>query len=196
MRVNAAQDFDGNFPSFQLPRCVGYFSLDEQRQYHGDTSQLRYLKLPGQEKNQSQWKVRYDLRKGLKHVIDKDQEKVKLHMLDDMLTWILEERTKKGSFVINVDSPLRPLEMEFVCFRGLLTVIACTPYENRESWSILATKFQKTIFLWQVKTRDNSDDNPRLKEMTLWGYKFEQYLCAGKNNHILIHNSIKLMINM
>ena len=160
-------------------QCVGYFSLDEQRQYHPDASQLRFLHLPPSRANQIEWRVRFDLRSGIQEAVEKDQEKVKNHMLDDMLTWILQERKAKHSFVINVDSPLRTLETEFVCFRGLLTLISCTPYLPQDSWSILATQFQKTVYLWQLKEGDDCHRNPRLREMALWGFKFEQYLCAG-----------------
>jgi hypothetical protein len=76
---------------------------------------------------------------------------------------------------------------EFVCFRGLLTALIFTPYENQEGWKILATKFQNTIYLWQIKEqRENGNNfsrNPRnakrMQEMTMWGFKFEQYLCSG-----------------
>ena len=85
-----------------------------------------------------------------------------------------------NSYVVNVDSPLRPLEIEFVCFRGLLTLVMTTPYENRESWSIVATKFQNSIYLWHLKANPfHEQTSTRQQEMTAWGFRFEQYLCTS-----------------
>ena len=140
--------------------------------------------------------MKFNLRNGVSDAIDKDQESIKQKMLDDMLTWILQERKADNSSIVDLQQPLRPLHIEFVCFRGLLTVLIYTPYENQEGWRILATKFQNTIYLWQMKDlRENGNSfsrNPRnaqrMQEMTMWGFKFEQYLCSGKSKYSFITN--------
>lgn len=75
------------------------------------------------------------------------------------------------------------LPVDFVCFRGLLTVIVCTPYENQEDWIICATKFRGTIYLCAFDTTDKVHSRKNMTErdklMTYWGYKFEQYMTTG-----------------
>ncbi|XP_046462043.1 decapping and exoribonuclease protein-like [Daphnia pulex] len=184
------QNFNGNFPTFEMPKAVGTFSLDIHRKYHSDFSELRYLTFDIPESGSC--KVKFDLRKGISDAIDKDQESIKQKMLDDMLTWILQERKADNGLIVDLQQPLRPLLTEFVCFRGLLTALIFTPYENQEGWKILATKFQNTIYLWQIKEqRENGNNfsrNPRnakrMQEMTMWGFKFEQYLCSATPDSI------------
>nr|CAH0098465.1 unnamed protein product [Daphnia galeata] len=179
------ENFNGNFPTFEMPKSVGTFSLDVNRKYNNDFSELRYLTFEIPESGSC--KVKFNLRNGVSDAIDKDQESIKQKMLDDMLTWILQERKADNSSIVDLQQPLRPLHIEFVCFRGLLTVLIYTPYENQEGWKILATKFQNTIYLWQMKElRENGNSfsrNPRnaqrMQEMTMWGFKFEQYLCSA-----------------
>ena len=184
----------GNFPTFEMPKSVGTFSLDVNRKYNNDFSELRYLTFEIPESGSC--KVKFNLHNGVSDAIDKDQESIKQKMLDDMLTWILQERKADNSSIVDLQQPLRPLHIEFVCFRGLLTVLIYTPYENQEGWKILATKFQNTIYLWQMKElRENGNSfsrNPRnaqrMQEMTMWGFKFEQYLCSGKSKYSFITN--------
>lgn len=77
------------------------------------------------------------------------------------------------------------LKINFVCFRGLLTAISATIYENRDDWLICATKFKSVIYLCGFDTQQDIDRREKMtdreKLMCAWGYKFEQYLTAGKN---------------
>lgn len=172
----------GNFPTFQLPKTLGSFSLDTYRNYHNDYSELRYLALPDESNDDGYWDVEFDLHKGIEKVIEKDEDSIREKMLDDMLTWILQERAAENMSLVDIQNPLRPLQIEFVCFRGLLTMLITTPYETKENWVIVASKFQNTIFLWDLKDNRNNQNNrmnPKLQAMSIWGFKFEQYLCAG-----------------
>lgn len=99
----------------------------------------------------------------------------------------LQERAACNWAIFNPVNPLRPLDIEFVCFRGLLTMIMASPYEFQDGWTVVATKFQNTIYLWQLKEAQNvparnggRNNQQRLREMCMWGFKFEQYLCVGK----------------
>lgn len=180
----------GNFPTFQLPKCVGSFSLDLERNYHSDLSQLQYLQLPNPKEDQEpnlankDWEVEFDLGKGIQNAIEKDEVLTNQTMLDNLLTWILQERKAENFSLVDLQKPLKPLQVDFVCYRGLLTMLITTPYENQENWTILATKLHDTIYLWDLKDQKKpnwrSNNNPRMKEMSLWGFKFEQYLCKGK----------------
>ena len=72
------------------------------------------------------------------------------------------------------------LNTDFVTWRGHLTKMLCTPYENREPWKMAATRFNDTIYISEVETekakRDRINQSPKHHEMCYWGYKFENYL--------------------
>ena len=110
----------GDFPNFQQPKYVGSFSLDVHRNYHHDFSELRYLALPLSPPNTGscRWKVEYNLRKGIKNAVVKDELSVKNKMLDDLLTWIVQERANKNRTIINPEKLDAPIDLDFVCFRG------------------------------------------------------------------------------
>jgi RAT1-interacting protein len=113
-------------------------------------------------------------------VIEKDEEYIRQNMLDDLLRWILQERKAEHKNIIDHKHPLRPLLVEFVCYRGLLTLLIATPYECQENWTLLATRFQNSIYLWQLKDQEKYyNSTVKQKEMSMWGFKFEQYLCAS-----------------
>jgi len=102
----------------------------------------------------------------------------------------IQERINGNKDIFKSDQSKQPLESEFVCFRGILTLIMQTPYERKDRWVIAASKFQDTIYLWELQelyasVRDNAND-PRAREISLWGVKFEQYLCAGNMLLLLI----------
>ena len=59
--------------------------------------------------------------------------------MDFILRWI---------FVNKVDLS----GVDFVCWRGLLTKLLTTPFENREGWIIGASKFRGTWFLHDFPT--------------------------------------------
>jgi len=181
--------FDGNFPVFQLPKLIGSFSLDNRRKYHNDNSELRYISLPGNG-TETTWKVHFDLTAGVENAIEKDSDAIKNHMLDDLLTWIVQERKLKNPMFVDGQSPQQRVRgIDFVCFRGLLTLIIATPYESRakdKSWKLVATRYQNIIYLWQIKEEDDERrsfrHNPLQHQMSIWGFKFEQYLCADSEN--------------
>ena len=77
--------FDRKFPSFRLPSEVGSFSLDPQRVFVPDRSQLRYFCPPDGYPHRVA--LAWDLRHGYRHFIRRD-DSVK-EKLDDLLRWIL-----------------------------------------------------------------------------------------------------------
>lgn len=90
---------------------------------------------------------------------------------------------------------------DFVCYRGLLTMLMCTPYEKDEDWIICATKWKGTIFMCARETdrkrlyREQMTD--KQKQFMSWGYKFEQYMSSGKRPHkgFMYHRWKKLETN-
>lgn len=73
----------------------------------------------------------------------------------------------------------------FVFYRGLLTKILGTPYENRDSWKIGAMLKNGTIYLRNIDTEESIENrrqqsnNPRQSRMASWGYNFESFLLSG-----------------
>lgn len=72
---------------------------------------------------------------------------------------------------------------DFVCWRGLLTKLLCTPYEKLEGWKIAVCRFRGTLYMCEFDTeeklQDDRFDDKRQQEMCYWGFKFETYITAG-----------------
>lgn len=175
--VKRANSYDGRFPSFRKPSEIGFFSLDSERKFHNDNHQMKYISLPHNLKN-----VYMDLNAGYENAIRKDFGKKE--KIDILLTWILlhQEEVKHIFHVPNSNKP----QIDFVCFRGLLTTIGTTIYENKDDWLICATKFRSVIYLCAFDTEDHvhrrETATERDKQMSAWGYKFEQYLVTDTPN--------------
>lgn len=156
--------FDSN-SDFQKPTVVGHFCLDSDRNYLPNASLLKYLYF------KEEADVNFDLNDGLSKHIAKDEylnEK-----LDHIFCWL--HRNKYTEELSTID---------FVCFRGLLTKIMCTPYEDKEAWIICAKRLHNTIFLCEFETeekkREKENASDKMKTFTAWGYKFEQYMLSEK----------------
>jgi len=176
---------DKKFPFFRRPRIIGSFSVDANRKFVGDRSQMRFF-CPERLKNSSQAgssykRVNWDLNDGYDQVIRKDDSFKKDEGISFMLKWICHN---KSAFQIidqttNETAPLSTLSTDFVAFRGLLTTIMCTPYEKREGWQIFAVKHRGTIYLRQMDTdaklKAEANKSETQHRMCSWGYKFEQY---------------------
>ncbi|XP_064453488.1 decapping and exoribonuclease protein isoform X3 [Mirounga angustirostris] len=71
-----------------------------------------------------------------------------------------------------------------VTWRGHLTKLLTTPYEQQEGWQLAASRFQGTLYLSEVETPAARAQRlarpPLLRELMYMGYKFEQYMCADK----------------
>ena len=117
--------------------------------------------------------------------------------IDRLLEWILHNKnvfqvhgspTKPesgGSKPVEEESvKLDTLSTDFVCFRGLLTALMCTPYERRDGWEFNAVKFKNTIYLCAVETEQKraqrQNETQRQRDMCSWGYKFEQYVLSDQ----------------
>lgn len=159
------------FPSISKPTIVGHFSIDGKREYKSDARNCKYLWNGWHQSG----RVGFDLNLGYENAIHQPDNDVKL---DQMLRFILENSQKLS----DEESQLR---YQFVCFRGLLRLIMCTPYDNNvsKSWIILATKYRGTIYLCAQETdihrRSRESETKDQKRFCSYGYKFEQYLLTG-----------------
>ncbi|XP_076033077.1 decapping and exoribonuclease protein-like isoform X2 [Oratosquilla oratoria] len=129
-------------------------------------------------------KVAMDLDFAMDKAKLKDFEKTKDEKLDRLLQWI-QYNSHRLYGNSDKNKPLENIFPKIVCFRGLLTEIMCTPFEDREGFIICATKFRGTIYLYAYETperiQDRRNQTERQKRMCCWGYKFEQYMTQGKD---------------
>lgn len=159
---------------------LGDFSLDERRHFCHDQRNLHFIPVD--------WagakKVNFDLNVAMDKVTRKNYEETKMEKLDRMLQWILSN-TAKFHTRESAGKTLQCLSTDFVCFRGLLTQLLCTPYEDREGWIVCATRFRDTIYLCAYDTPERKaqreGETDMQKKMSSWGYKFEQYMIDGSN---------------
>jgi hypothetical protein len=86
--VTPVSRFNGKFPDFRRPLELGSFSLDADRAYVNDRSQLRAFRPPPNDRNSG---VRWDLRSGYNSFIKRD-ESIKEY-LDHLLEWIQTNKT-------------------------------------------------------------------------------------------------------
>lgn len=155
-----------NFPRFTCPLLEGAFSVDANRNYQHGFQNLKYLKIPQN--------VRFDLNQGDEKYVPKppsaDDEK-----LDHILNYIMDHKDQatKNNRVL----------ADFICFRGLLRMLMCTPYEEREPWIVLATKFRNTIYLCAEETPLKKAEKARRTERDYhfirYGFKFESYILSN-----------------
>lgn len=177
---------DAKFPFFRRPRVIGCFSVDSNRKFLGDRSEMRFF-CPEKLKNSSQAgssykRVNWDLNEGYDKVVHKDVLFSKDEGLSLMLKCIVDN---KSAFQVidqktNETAPFNSLSTDFVCFRGLCTTIMCTPYEKREGWQLFAVKHHGTIYLREMPTeaklKSEANKSEHQTRMCSWGFKFEQYM--------------------
>ncbi|XP_060071695.1 decapping and exoribonuclease protein-like [Ylistrum balloti] len=175
--------YDTEFPYFRKPIEIGSFSQDSQRQMVLSRKQMKYYIPPVNSSN-----VCFDLRKGYSDYIRKDESKPEL--LDDLLRWIKSNlsvfKIKPGNQQTESNKPLIGINTDFVCWRGLLTKLLCTPSQTSEGWRIAITRFQNTFFMCEFDTEKNAEMKKNRSgmqdEMCYWGWKFEQYVTARSPN--------------
>ncbi|KAG9470367.1 hypothetical protein GDO78_018019 [Eleutherodactylus coqui] len=170
--------YQGSFPFYRLPSELGSFSLDEKRCYHNDARRLRYLSPPpGMDRGEAS--LGWDLMDGFedRYVCrNEDDKEGLLHIL----TWVKEN---KGLLRGNGRSASdRPVDRDFVTWRGHLTKILCTPYETQEGWILAVTLFKGTLYISERETAvayKKRKERTREQEKLMYsGYKFESYMCA------------------
>ncbi|KAG8448619.1 hypothetical protein GDO86_015633 [Hymenochirus boettgeri] len=170
--------YQGSFPFYRLPLEIGHFSLDEKRQYHADKRRLRYFCLPvGKEGKQVS--PGWDLMNGYESCYVKRNEEEKEGLLH-ILTWLGKNRSLLGA---NADKGIaRPVDRDFVTWRGHLTKILCTPYETQEGWLLAVTLFKGTFYISEQETvaacKKRKERTPEQEKLMYSGYKFENYICA------------------
>lgn len=164
----------GRFPIIRKPHIIGYFSLNGEREYIPSAENLKYLKLPKDINN-----VNFDLNHGYENVIPKPAS-TSDEGLKHLLEFIIQNKQK---LITRNDGPdKRYLEADFICYRGLLRLVMCSPFERRDDWCILATRYKGNIYLCQreteMKKMQKLNETEQWKRIGSYGFKFEQYILA------------------
>lgn len=163
------------FPNISKPRMISGFSIVNNHQVP-DYSQLKYLKIPNPNN------LRLDLNIGFENRIVKPP--AQNNKIDHILTYILSDLKKLKNCDEEIKIRGNLFNYQFVCFRGLLRLLMCTPYDLRESWIVLAMKYKGSIYLCQLETDEKKcqrlNEDEKTKLFCSYGFKFEQYLLTGK----------------
>ncbi|ELU05819.1 hypothetical protein CAPTEDRAFT_186717, partial [Capitella teleta] len=174
MYISPVNRFDTKFPFFRQPKEIGFFSQDSDRQFRADDSSLRYYCAPKPECDSN-----FDLKAGFDTFIKKD-DSVK-ERLDDLLRWVILNREKFRPPDAD-KNPVTSLCTDFICWRGLLTRVLCTPYEQREGWIIAVIKLRGTFYLCEYDTEEKkhqiTKETHRQLLLQYGGFKFEQYMTS------------------
>ncbi|XP_013166521.1 PREDICTED: decapping and exoribonuclease protein-like [Papilio xuthus] len=148
-----------SFPSFEEPKIIGYIGYEN----------LMFAK--SVENKQVNLDLNY-LRE--KTVLKPQNLDVKL---DELLKFLLQNEIRLNlckNYVID--------NAKFMCYRGLMTCIACTPYEKKEGWRLVAILFKGNIYLCKRDTEEKRIQKQNFtkedQKFTSWGYKFEQYILS------------------
>lgn len=96
--------------------------------------------------------------------------------------------------------------MPFVCRRGSLHSVLCTPYERPSDWLIGATRHRGVVYLRAFDTEDWKEQclvretNSFFDHLTYWGHKFEQYMTSDRpgmapdtNSPVVEHASVQVV---
>ncbi|XP_055373133.1 decapping nuclease DXO homolog [Condylostylus longicornis] len=163
------------FPEITKPNIIGFFSVDGNRQFIPNASNLKYLVLPTNLRQLSM-----DLNAEYENRVPKSE--TQNERIDHLLKFILENKTRL--YHVN-EQPLHQnddklLACDFICFRGLLRLLMCSPYDEREDWIIMATKYKGNIYLCQRETprkiSQRQNETESQKKILSYGFKFEQYI--------------------
>lgn len=149
------------FPHFGRPKVIGYIGLEN----------LKFAK------NISNKKVQFDLNLHIDKAVHKPQDlDVKLN---ELLLFLMKHEAR---LAFPLQSRLK--DAKFFCYRGLMTCVACTPYENREPWKIVVILYKGNIYLCARDTEESLQRKQNMTEkdkcFTSWGYKFEQFILSGE----------------
>jgi RAT1-interacting protein len=105
--------------------------------------------------------------------------------IDALLKWILANKSKvlmnapQNQMLSKEEKLLKP---DFICWRGLLTTLLVTPYDNQKEWLFSVIKYRGTLYLCELETEKNKFERVNMdeksKSFTYWGHKFESYITA------------------
>lgn len=160
---------------------LGTFSVDEQKTYSHDDSQLKFLDPAFL--NCHDMEVNMDLNRA--YAINKMPDFSVGERLRNTLRWILDN---KKSLVER--GPVSRLPLDFIGERHLFVKLMMAPFQGRvdrkdyEETAIYAAMFHGTVYLMECNLQKpvTSSSSAYFRSTYSWAFKFEQYLTGGDPN--------------
>ncbi|XP_026673803.1 decapping and exoribonuclease protein-like [Ceratina calcarata] len=166
---------------------IGSYSVNSEREYVDDLSELRYYKEPAN-KN-----VRFDLNYNANTTISTVDEPWDTNFL---LKWISNNFDSLRAQDVNKNKTQR-LAAHFICYRGVLKNLLHTPFNTSSGWIICAAKLKESIYLYHYDTdeviKQNLNMTEHAKRLTAYGFKFQQFALSGINDLLIIHYSQQIL---
>ncbi|TDZ74257.1 Decapping nuclease RAI1 [Colletotrichum trifolii] len=154
--------FYGASQPVKRPKEFACFSYDDKHEYHQDDSSLRYYYTPS---------LGVDLSAGYDSFIKRDDSEAE--HLGALLKTIKHHEEQTG----------QKIDAQIVTWRGMMTKILGSPFEDRDGFEMNATLYQDCIFIeenheYKVASQKQQNANQRRgpippEVMQYWGYKFE-----------------------
>ncbi|KAI0457993.1 RAI1 like PD-XK nuclease-domain-containing protein [Xylaria acuta] len=182
--------FSGQSEPVKRPKEIACFSYDDKHEFRLDDSSLQWYYPP---------KLGADLSKGFEK-FDKHDDSIDEH-LDSLLKTIISHEQEEG----------KKIDANIVTWRGMMTKIMSTPFEDRDGFEMHATLYQDCIFIEEnhkfkqnAKEQQNKQQRGRPGQfspdvMTYWGYKFETLCCLprpwGEVSREFIENRNELVVS-
>ncbi|KAI0550781.1 RAI1 like PD-XK nuclease-domain-containing protein [Xylaria curta] len=182
--------FSGQSEPVKRPKEIACFSYDDKHEFHLDDSSLQWYYPP---------KLGADLSRGFEK-FDKHDDSIDEH-LDSLLKTIIAHEQEEG----------KKIDANVVTWRGMMTKIMSTPFEDRDGFEMYATLYQDCIFIEEnhgfkqnAKEEQNRQQRGRPGQfspdvMTYWGYKFEALSCLprpwGEVSREFIENRDELVVS-
>ncbi|CAK7210922.1 decapping endonuclease targeting mRNA [Sporothrix bragantina] len=172
--IHPIHRFHGQSQPMRRPREFTCFSYDDEHALHLDDRSLRWYYPP-------QFPQGMDLSRGFDSFVKHDDDGVDEH-LDSLL----------AAVVAHEQATRTKIDAQVLTWRGMMTKIMATPYDDRDGFEMNATFYQGCIFIeenhaYKVATRREQEarqnrppprqnpDRPWFPPdvMSYWGYKFE-----------------------
>lgn len=171
-------DHYGRCRRISKPYIIGSFSIDRNRHFIPDYSNCKYLKLPS-----SNQPIHFNLNDGYE-LVQRKPENAKAEKLDHILKFILLNLKNLVAVNTSRECAEKFLHFDIICFRGKLRMLMCTPYEFREGWSLLVTKWKGNIYICEFETDEakakRQSQSEESKRICSYGFKFEQFIMSSK----------------
>ncbi|KAJ0355506.1 hypothetical protein COL154_000245 [Colletotrichum chrysophilum] len=154
--------FYGASQPVKRPKEFACFSYDDKHEFHLGDSSLRYYYTPP---------LGVDLSDGYDSFIKHDDSKAE--HLGSLLKTIKAHEEETG----------QKIDAQIVTWRGMMTKIMASPFEDRDGFEMNATLYQDCIFIeenHEYKVASQAKQNAQQRRgpippevMQFWGYKFE-----------------------
>ncbi|KAJ7707493.1 RAI1 like PD-XK nuclease-domain-containing protein [Mycena rosella] len=159
LAFSATASTAGPSPAFQQPTQLISFSYTPEREFELTDSALRYLVQPPRNAQ-------------LAHAYDRwERRPERRSRIDGLLRALSAARAKRH--------PALASGVGVVAWRGVMTRILTSPYEEREGWDLNVMCVDGVLYfeehLSDARLREKNDIEPRHRLQTYFGYAFESY---------------------